>query len=116
MAARTSILPVKLSDETTVHVMVTSVGSEMDVAAVSRDLSFQAVADSIESIADTLLAALQKVNPTKASVEFGVEFAMEAGKLTALLVNGSSTGSLKVTLEWESRAPASRPRLKRRIT
>ena len=50
--------------------------------------------------------------PTRASVEFGVEVAVDAGKLTALLVNGNTTGSLKVTLEWESRT-ASHSRLKR---
>jgi hypothetical protein len=40
------------------------------------------------------------LKPHKASVEFGLEVALEAGQLTALLVKGSGTSNLKITLEW----------------
>lgn len=116
MALQTSFLPVKLNDESVIHVTAIVLGGEMDVAATNQIFSFQAVADSVESIADSLVGALQKVKPTKATIEFGLEFAIEAGKLTALLVNGNTSGSLTVTLEWESKAPTPKPRLKRRIT
>jgi hypothetical protein len=42
---------------------------------------------------------LEKVKPKKASVEFGLEVAVESGKLTTLLVKGASTANLKITLE-----------------
>ena len=35
------------------------------------------------------------------SVELAMEFAVKAGTLTALIVDGESSGSLTVTLEWE---------------
>ena len=61
---------------------------------------FQGVTDAIENIAISMLTTLEKVRPKKASVEFGIEFALESGQLTALLVKGSGTSNLKITLEW----------------
>ena len=46
------------------------------------------------------VAALKKAKPKKASVEFGLEIAVEAGKLTALLMESSGTATLKIALEW----------------
>jgi len=48
-----------------------------------------------------MLAAIKRVAPKKASVEFGVEASIESGKLVALLCNGEATANLKITLEWE---------------
>jgi hypothetical protein len=47
-----------------------------------------------------LTTALKKVKPKKASVEFGLEVAVESGKLTTLLVKGTGTANLKIALEW----------------
>ena len=44
---------------------------------------------------------LDKVRPQKAKIEFGIEVAMKEGQLTALLVQGTATANLKITLEWE---------------
>jgi hypothetical protein len=40
------------------------------------------------------------VQPSKATVEFGIELGIEPGKLTALLVQGTSKANLKINLEW----------------
>lgn len=47
-----------------------------------------------------MLSALEKVKPRSASVEFGLEVSFEEGKLTALLVQGSGTASVNITLQW----------------
>jgi hypothetical protein len=62
--------------------------------------SFKEVTDAIEGIAESVVCTLQKVKPRKACVEFGIEVALESGQLTALLVKGSGTSNLKITLEW----------------
>jgi hypothetical protein len=72
---------------------------EQDVALTQ--LNFSDVADAIEGIASALTAALKKVRPTKASVEFGIQIGVEAGHLTALIVKGTGTASLTVSLEWD---------------
>jgi len=45
-------------------------------------------------------ATISKVQPKKATVEFGVEVRVKSGKLTALIVEGEGKGNLKITLEW----------------
>jgi hypothetical protein len=54
----------------------------------------------IESICSVVRRAIEKLTPNKATVEFGIEVAVESGKLTSLLVKGSGTANLKITLEW----------------
>jgi hypothetical protein len=98
MSTRQELIPVKLANGTQIRVAATMLGGEEDVAF--KLLSFDEVTNTIEGIADSLNAALQKVKPKKASVEFGLEVAVESGKLTSLLVNGSGTATLKITLEW----------------
>ncbi len=55
---------------------------------------------AIEGIAQSLTTAWEKAKPSRASVEFGIEFAYEAGQVLAMFVDGSTTASMKVTLEW----------------
>ncbi len=98
MELRREIVPVQLANSVTMRVEATLLGSEEDVAF--NILPFQEVSDAIESIASTFTTTLEKVKPKKASVEFGLEVAVESGKLTTLLVKGASTANLKITLEW----------------
>jgi hypothetical protein len=44
-----------------------------------------AVAKSIEAIGTTLGETMRKLKPKKATISFGIEVQMEAGKLTALI-------------------------------
>jgi hypothetical protein len=72
--------------------------TERDV--VSIPASFDDIAKTIEGIAGSLTGAIKKVAPKRASVEFGLEFQAESGGLTALIVKGTATANLKITLEW----------------
>src|SRR5438067_2510925 len=98
MVTRTNIIEAKLAEGTIVYVQATLLGGEERVA--SRTLSFEGVTSAIEEIAKSVVETLRKVQPRKASVEFGLEVALQAGQLTALLVQGSTTANLKITLEW----------------
>ncbi len=100
MTIRQELIPVKLANGAKIRVAATMLGGEEDVAF--RLPSFEEVTNTIEGIASSLNAALEKVKPKKASVEFGLEVAMESGKLTSLLVDSSGTATLKITLEWGS--------------
>jgi hypothetical protein len=72
---------------------------EADVG-IGDVLSFQGVVDSIEAIAESMTAALAKVKPDKATVEFGVDVGVEAGAITSLLVKGTGKATLTITLQW----------------
>lgn len=101
MEPRTKIVSLKLEDGSVVKVQAVALGGDQDVAAGKVIFPIKILTDSIESITHTLLATLQKVKPDKATVEFGLEVAVESGALTALLAKGTGTGNLKITLEWE---------------
>jgi len=98
MNSRKEIVPVQLANGVKMHVEATVLGGEEDVAF--RILSFEQVVETVEGIATALTTIWQKVKPHKACAEFGVEMAVEAGELTALLVNASGTATLKISLEW----------------
>jgi len=94
---RTRIIKAELDDGTIIDIQ-SSVRGEEDVA--STIFSFKEVANKIEGIAEALIGTLKKVKPQSASVEFGIEMAVEAGHLTALLVKGTGMANLKITLQW----------------
>lgn len=98
METRTEIIKAELTNGTIVHIQATTLGGEEEVAFTLP--SFKGITDAIEGIAESVVTTLQKVKPRKASVEFGLEIALEAGQLTALLVKGSGTSNLTITLEW----------------
>jgi hypothetical protein len=99
--AETTIIPVLSSDgKEAFRVEARALGGRQKVSALSsiRDEEFK---KRVESVARSVADILQKISPTKATAEFSIEVAVESGELTALLVKGSGTANLKVTLEWE---------------
>ncbi|BAY13219.1 CU044_2847 family protein [Calothrix sp. NIES-2098] len=97
MEAQNKVITVELSDGTNVKVEATLIG-ERKLNVPTRP--FHEVAIAIESLTKEIAEAIQTVKPDKASVKFGIEIAMEAGKLTPVLVKGTSTANLEITLEW----------------
>jgi Trypsin-co-occurring domain 1 len=104
METQTEFVRVVLANGMTMYIQATMLGGEEEVAFTSP--SFKGVTDTIAGIAESVVETFQKVKPKKASVEFGLEVALEAGQLTALLVKGSGTSHLQITLEWGESLPA----------
>jgi hypothetical protein len=79
------------------------VGDSSGVQTVGLDhaISFDGVRETLEAVASSLAQAWEKVRPSEATVEFGLELTAKQGKLTGLLVEGGGTASLKVTLAWK---------------
>lgn len=100
MEPRTEIVPVQLEDGTIVKVKASALGGDEDVVDLNKLLPFKEVTDTIESLAGAMVVTLKKINPDKATVEFGIEVGVESGELIALLVKGTGTSNLKITLEW----------------
>jgi Trypsin-co-occurring domain 1 len=97
MEIQTRIISVELADGTNIKVEATPIG-DRKISVQSRH--FHEVTAAIASLSQEIAAALQKVKPDKASVKFGIDIGIEAGKLTPLLVKGTSTANLEITLEW----------------
>ena len=94
------VIPVDI-DGQTVLVEASLIGGEEEIAAFGIP-SFGGFGSAVRKIAGEITKVLKEISPDKASVEFAVDLAVEAGQLTALLVSGSASGSLKITLEWGS--------------
>lgn len=93
----TERIPVKLENGKIIKVEVAQTGREK----IGFDTKpFQEVTEALEGIVDSLATMLQRAKPDKASVKFGMELAVEAGQLTAVIVKGSSKANLEITLEW----------------
>ena len=98
METRTEIVPVQLSSGHTVQIEATVQSREEDVAFGVPTI--EGLSESIEGLSQSILEGLKRIQPKKATVEFGLAVGLEAGKLTALLVKGTGTATINVTLEW----------------
>lgn len=95
--SRTETIPVQLDNGAVIKVEVAQTGRE-DVAIDIRP--FKEVTNALEGIVDAIAQTLQKAQPDKASVKFGLELAIESGSLTAVIVKGSGKANLEIMLEW----------------
>jgi hypothetical protein len=77
-------------------------------AAIRGDgiFSFDGVRSTVEAIATELAQVWDKVKPSEATVEFGLNLTAKSGKLTGLVVEGGGEASLKITLTWTHSADA----------
>jgi len=110
MELGTQIISVKLDNGAIIRIQATPVvetstgqtelGEEVESDVSLNIRPLKEVADAITGIAESIKGAIDAVKPTKASVEFGIEFGYEAGQLTAVIVKGSGKANLKISLEW----------------
>ena len=96
----TDIIPVKFEDGTEIYILATMIGGEEPVSTKEDGLSFDNVTKPIKRIAREIAKVIKDVQPNKATVTLGFEVATSEGQLTALLVKGTATANLAVTLEW----------------
>ena len=67
-------------------------------------MSFDAVGEALQGVGSVIVDSLERIKPSKATVEFGLELGVKGGSLVSVFVDSGSKASLKVTLEWESGA------------
>ncbi|MBE8966734.1 hypothetical protein IQ277_10905 [Nostocales cyanobacterium LEGE 12452] len=101
MADKTKIISFQLSDGKIIKVEVTPIG-EQPVSAETR--VFKQATEIIKSIAEDVAGTLkdisETVKPDKFSVKLGLQIGVESGQLTALIVKGTGTANLEITMEW----------------
>jgi hypothetical protein len=96
----TEIATVQLPNDKQVQFEATPIGGKENVSAHGVVLPFDEVTNAIEGMVEAIKDTLSRAKPEKASVKFGVKVGLESGKLTALIVKGSSEANLEITLEW----------------
>jgi hypothetical protein len=73
--------------------------TERKVSSPTFDLG--QVERQLEGIVQGVVAPLRRLAPDKLEVELGIEIAVESGALTALIVKGTGSANLRITLSWE---------------
>ena len=58
----------------------------------------------VGDIAQSIGKGIERAAPTKASIELGVEFGLQEGRLVGLIARGSGKANLKITFEWDRAA------------
>jgi len=84
-------------------------GHDAQKAGRQDIFDFADVSGTLEGIARAVRSGLEKVTPSKTTVELGIQLALKNGKLTGLIVEGKAEASLKVTLEWDTKPSADGP-------
>jgi len=74
-----------------------------DIAFEGLTAKFSDFADTIRDIARITTDALSAVRPNEATLQFGLDIGVKAGKVTALFADGEAKATLKVTLKWVHR-------------
>lgn len=95
----TKLTAVRTPNGEIVVLPVVSLGGESQVAGGMPSLS--TALKAVDDFTKGLRSALKAVSPDRTTVEFSISFAMQAGKLTALFVDGTTEGAVSVTLEWD---------------
>jgi hypothetical protein len=89
--------------------ILVEVVSHGDQEVGAADFPLADIQQSIVDVADIVVSVMEQIAPKSATVEFGVSVAVQAGNLIALLVQGTGSANLKITLAWEKeRADADR--------
>ncbi|MFH9727721.1 CU044_2847 family protein [Streptomyces sp. NPDC017254] len=96
----TDITQVAVGDGT-LYVEARRLGPDAELEGLGGRLpDLSAVTEALSSFAGQIGDALHRAAPDRATVEFGCQLGLDAGRLTALVVQGSAHASLRVTLEW----------------
>ncbi|MEV6104312.1 CU044_2847 family protein [Streptomyces sp. NPDC051940] len=75
-------------------------GGPQDVG-LDRLLSFAPVSDALQGVGSVIAGSMEKIKPSRATVEFGLELGVKGGSLVSVFVDSGSKASLRITLEWE---------------
>jgi hypothetical protein len=94
------VITADVGENRRIRIEARSTGSAEADVGIGKVLSFQGVVDSIEAVSASVARAIDRAKPDGASVEFGVDVGVESGELTSLLVKGTGTATLKITLSW----------------
>ncbi len=101
MPSDRQVVQVQLPNGTVAYVRATSLDDDdAEPTPWAGTFDFEHIAGTLEGIAESIRAAVDKAKPSSTRVELGVELAVTSGKLVGLIVEGGGKGALSIALEW----------------
>lgn len=99
---------VTLSGGASVRVRLADDGAD-GISSAGREakLDLEKALAQVGEVAAIVRRKLEPLAPTKATVEFGVSFSVQSGRLTSVVFEGRGDASLTVSLEWQREAGGS---------
>ncbi len=100
----TTLRKISLPDGVTAYVEAKSNGAtgDREPVGVFDAIPFEQATRALGAIAEGIGGVVLAAKPTKASVELGIEFMVEEGKLVSIIAKGGGAANLKLKLEWKS--------------
>lgn len=92
---------IELENGGIVKVLNTQISEESDVSDETMKGKFSEILPSITEVCSDFLEMLKKTNPTKASIQFGVDLGIESSGIIALITKANANTNFQITLEWE---------------
>lgn len=98
-----SLVRINQDAQTSFLIEVIATGGEQDVAGGGIPIDqVRTAIDRLRPLFDAVKSVAAAAAPTKASVEVGLSFTWESGRLVSLLLAGSTEASIKVSMEWSA--------------
>ena len=100
----TTLRKISLPDGVTAYIEAKSNGAtgDREPVGVFDAIPFEQATRALGAIAEGIGGVVLAAKPTKASVELGIEFMVEEGKLVSIIAKGGGAANLKLKLEWKS--------------
>jgi Trypsin-co-occurring domain 1 len=95
-----TVVTAQLPSGKPLRVQVAAIDDGMGSVGLRDKLDVNGAIDTVGELGRLLYGKLQAIKPTRTSIELTLGFTVEAGKLTALIVNGKADASLTLTMEW----------------
>ncbi|MBD2315261.1 CU044_2847 family protein [Phormidium tenue] len=94
---RTEVTSIELPNGELINVEVNQTGRE-DVSFGPK--SFSGVTKELENIVKAMLVPLQRVQPDKATIKFGIQLRIDSGRVEAVVTKGINAANFEITMEW----------------
>ena len=97
-----NLIKLKISDTESIQIESDLRIQERNVSGGERiEEDFSKIAPSIISLGKEFSRILKQIQPTKSSIEFGINVSMETSGVIAFITKASANANFKITMEWE---------------
>jgi hypothetical protein len=95
-----NLIKLTLFDKESINVESDFRSQERNVSGGEIEENFSKLTPSIISLGKEFSQILEKIQPTKASIEFGVNVGMETSGVIAFITKASANANFKIIMEW----------------